>query len=103
MAHFPHLPMVLKVTPQQWNQTQDCLLRQSIHATHARTRERFSALYQVAQGLSATAVAKQLGRRLETVSGWIHLYHSKGPEAMVYKRTGGRPPFVKSSARPLHV
>ncbi|MGI9277148.1 MAG: helix-turn-helix domain-containing protein [Endozoicomonas sp.] len=91
--------MVLKVSPLQWNQTADCLLQQAIHATHARTRERFSALYQVAQGASATSVAKQLGRRLDTVTHWIHLYHSKGPEAMIYKRTGGRPPFAKLSVK----
>lgn len=93
--------MVLKVSPQQWSQTEDCLLQQSIHAAHSRTRERFSALYQVSQGASATAVAKQLGRNLDTVSNWIHLYHSKGPEALVYKRTGGRPPFAQSSAKLL--
>ena len=92
--------MVLKVSPQQWNQTADCLLQQSIHAAHPRTRERFSALYQVSQGSSATGVAKQLGRRLDTVTQWFHLYHAKGPEVMTYKRTGGRPPFAKSSVKP---
>ncbi|WP_263081564.1 helix-turn-helix domain-containing protein [Endozoicomonas sp. Mp262] len=87
--------MVLKVSPEKWNQTRDCLLQQSIHASHPRTRERFSALYQVSQGDSASNVAKQLGRRLDTVTNWIHLYHDSGPEAMIYKRTGGRPPFAK--------
>ena len=60
----------------EWNQTPECLLTQSIHAAHARTRERFSALYQVATGRSPVAVAQELGRRHDTVTGWINRYNS---------------------------
>ncbi len=87
--------MVLKVSYNQWNQTPDCLLQQSIQADHPRTRERFSALYQVATGSTAITVARKLSRHHETVTGWIHLYNSNGPEAMTYRRSGGHPPFAK--------
>ena len=83
----------------EWNQTPECLLTQSIHAAHARTRERFSALYQVATGRSPVAVAQELGRRHDTVTGWINRYNRQGPDSMTYRRTGGRPPFVRSSKR----
>jgi hypothetical protein len=26
------------------------------------------------------------------VMEWLHLYNTRGPEALVYQRTGGRPP-----------
>lgn len=86
---------MLKVLYTQWNQTPECLLALSIHAAHSRTRERFSALYQVALGRSPVAVAKGLERRHDTVTGWINRYNSGGPEAMSYRRTGGRPPFAE--------
>ena len=87
--------MTLKVSLSQWNQTPDCLLQQSIQAAHPRTRERFSALYQVAVGATAVTVARKLSRHHETVTGWIHLYNTKGPEAMTYRRSGGHPPFAR--------
>ncbi|WP_175404501.1 helix-turn-helix domain-containing protein [Endozoicomonas atrinae] len=68
---------------------------QSIQAPHTRTRERFSALYQVATGGSPVAVAKKLDRRHDTVTGWINKYNLSGPDSMVYRRTGGHPPFVE--------
>ena len=78
-----------------WDQTPECLLAQSIQASHARTRERFSALYQVVKGCSPVAVAKGLGRRHDTVTGWINKYNRNGPDSMTYRRTGGHPPFVE--------
>lgn len=86
---------MLKVHYAEWNQTPECLLTQSIHAAHTRTRERFSALYQVVKGCSPVAVARGLGRRHDTVTGWINNYNRNGPDSMVYRRTGGRPPFVE--------
>ena len=29
--------------------------------------------------------------------GWLHSYGEHGPEALLYRRTGGRPPFVQTS------
>ena len=26
--------------------------------------------------------------------GWLHAYNAHGPDALVYRRTGGRPPFA---------
>jgi len=28
---------------------------------------------------------------------WLHLYNTRGPEALAYRRTGGRPPFAPMS------
>lgn len=95
MPYFSiRIVIVLKVLYTHWNQTPECLLTQSIQAAHPRTRERFSALYQVALGRSPVAVAKGLERRHDTITGWINKYNSDGPEAMLYRRTGGHPPFA---------
>jgi len=31
------------------------------------------------------------------VMEWLHLYNTRGPEALIYQRTGGRPPFARRS------
>jgi hypothetical protein len=32
--------------------------------------------------------------------GWLHAYNEHGPEALAYRRSGGRPPFAPMSLRP---
>ena len=48
----------------------------------------------------ATRVAPHTHRHPQTVLGWVHAYNEHGPEALVYRRTGGRPPFARGSQRP---
>ena len=66
-------------------------------AAHQRTRERFLALYEVTQESCATRVAVRTQRHPQTVMEWLHLYNTRGPEALTYRRTGGRPPFAQRS------
>ena len=42
-------------------------------------------------------VAERTRRRPQTVLEWLHLYNTRGPEALTYQRTGGRPPFARRS------
>jgi transposase len=63
----------------------------AVGAVHPRSRERFLALHEIAQGDCATAVAARTGRRPQTVMDWLHTYNEHGPAALVYQRTGGRP------------
>ena len=100
--------LMLRVDCGRWGQTLDDLRRVALNAPHARTRERALALYDMAQGSCATQVAARTGRHPQTVMGWLHAYHMRGPAALAYGRTGGRPPFVpgpppvsaRSCARP---
>jgi transposase len=55
------------------------------------------ALYEICTGKNATKVGTATGRNLQTIMDWVHRYNDKGPEAMVFKQTGGHRPFVKSS------
>ena len=73
------------------------LRRLAMSASHPRTRERFLALYEITQESCATRVAAQACRHPQTVMEWLHLYNIRGPAALTYQRTGGRPPFARRS------
>src|ERR1700744_39068 len=60
------------------------------------------ALHEIARGGCASEVAERTGRHPQTVMGWLHRYNEGGPEAVRYRRTGGRPPFARRS-RPRSV
>jgi hypothetical protein len=89
---------MLSVDHVRWGQTPEDLRRLAMGAPHRRTRERFLALHEIAQGGCATRVAVRAGRHPQTVMGWLHAYSAHGPDALAYRRTGGRPPCM---GRPL--
>ena len=68
----------------------------ALSAPHPRTRERALALFDMAQGRCATQVALRTGRRAQTVMGWVHAYNERGPDALAYRRSGGRPPLYEA-------
>ncbi len=84
---------MLIVDFKKWNQTPEDLLQRSNLDPNFRTRERFSALYQMTQGISATEAATLAQRCPLTVMNWVHKYNYGGPNALEYKHTGGPPPF----------
>ncbi len=87
---------MIRVETAKWGQALDDLRYASVHAAHPRSRERFLALYLIAAGhLNATACAAHLGRQDETVLGWVHRYNERGPDALAYRRTGGRAPLLR--------
>jgi transposase len=90
---------VLRVDVSRWDQTAADLRDLALHADHPRSRERFLALHEIAQGGCATEIATRSGRHPQTVMGWVHAYHDHGPAALFYRRSGGRPPFARRSRR----
>ena len=91
---------MLRVDYGRLGQTPADLRQLALSALHPRSRERFLALHDIAQGSCATEVAERTDRRPHTVMDWLHTYNEHGPEALMYRRTGGRPPFVQRSRRP---
>lgn len=80
----------------RWGQTPEDLRRASVEAPHPRSRERFQALYLIASGrFNATSCAAHIGRQDETVLDWVHRYNARGPDALAYRRTGGRAPLLR--------
>src|SRR5215212_2794059 len=90
---------VLRVDYARWGQTPEDLRHLAVSAPHARTRERALALFDITQHRCATQVAGRTGRRAHTVMDWVHAYNAQGPDALVFRRTGGRrPPFAQIQA-----
>ena len=81
----------------KWGQTPEEIYQLSLKAAHARSRERFQALYMIGtQQINATEWAKQIGRRNQTVMEWVHKYNEQGPQSLYYQRTGGPTPLFAS-------
>ena len=91
---------MLRVDYGRWSQTLEDLRQLAMRAPHPRTRERFLALYEIAEDSCATRVASRTRRHPQTVMEWVHLYNTSGPEALAYRRTGGRRPFFAHAATP---
>jgi len=82
----------------KWGQTLSDLRKLSVEAEHARTRERFQALFMISSGqTTATQWAAVVSHTKETVLSWVHRYNEQGPAGLSYRRTGGRPPFFARS------
>src|SRR3954470_24300738 len=90
---------MLRVDYARWGGTAEDLRHLAMSAPHARTRERALALYEIAHGSCATRVAARTGRHPQTVMGWVHTYNARGPDALGFRRAGGRPPFALRSRR----
>jgi hypothetical protein len=91
---------MLRIDCARWGQTPADLRQLATRALHSRTRERFLALYEIAADSCATRVASRTRRHPQTVMEWVHLYNTRGPEALAYRRTGGRRPLFVRTATP---
>lgn len=45
----------------------------------------------IARGSCASALCKPLGRHLTTVLQWVHNFNERGPQALIYRHSGGAP------------
>lgn len=91
---------MLRPDVTKWGETLEDLRKLSVSAQHSRSRERFQALYQIGSGqTNATQWAKQIGREDQTVMGWVHLYNAEGTDALLYRHTGGRTPFLAKQSK----
>ena len=65
-----------------------------------RERERWHALWLLAQGWSANKVADLLERDAHTIGGWLAACEHGGPAALAFEQTGGPPPPSTRTPRP---
>jgi hypothetical protein len=91
---------MLRIEHDKWGQSVEDLRGVAMGAGHARTRERFMALFEIARGTeNATTWAASAGKHFQTVMSWVHAYNERGPDALVYRHTGGWPaPFSPSAS-----
>ena len=69
-------------------------------AATPRERERWHALWLLAQGWSANKVAAVLDRDGHTIGGWLAAFCEHGPTALAFEQTGGSPPPSTWLSRP---
>ncbi len=65
-----------------------------------RERERWHALWLLAQGWSANRVAEVLEREAHTIGAWLAAFAHNGPAALAFEQTGGPPPPSTRTPRP---
>lgn len=76
---------------EKWQQKAEDMQRLAVEAEHARSRERFQALYMVGSGQkNASEWAATIKRQKQTVLVWIHRYNAMGPAGIHYQSSGGR-------------
>jgi hypothetical protein len=85
---------MLKVCYKNWNHTPETLRSFALSSEHPRTRERFLALFEIAEGRkNATQISEETNRSNQTVMKWVHQYNLYGHESLTYKRTCGNLPL----------
>jgi transposase len=57
-----------------------------------RERERWHALWLLAQGWSEAQVARALERDAHTIGAWVNAFGAAGPRSLAFEQTGGSPP-----------
>src|SRR3954465_9584164 len=91
--------LVIRGDCARWGQTPEDLRHLALSAPHARTRERAWALFDITPHRCGAPVAVRTGRRAHTVMDWVHAYNQGGPDALTFRRTGGRRPFFARAAK----
>ncbi len=86
----------------RWSLTEESLTELCLLAPHPRTRERLLALRDIARGSCASALCKPMGRHLTTVLKWVHDFNAHGPQALVYRPSGGSPSHRKRLGPLIH-
>jgi hypothetical protein len=76
----------------RWELDARQLRERMYRAPTPRERERWHALWLLAQGWSANTVAELLERDAHTIGAWLAAFAQDGPAALAFEQTGGPPP-----------
>lgn len=77
---------------KQWQLDSRAAREQMYRAVTPRERERWHALWLLAQGWSAGRVADALDRDPHTIGDWLADFRRVGPVGLTFEATGGPPP-----------
>ena len=77
---------------EQWEMGVKDVHRRLILAPTSRERERWHAVWLLAQGWTASTTAEALERDPHTIGRWATAFGEGGPAALVFEQTGGPPP-----------
>ena len=77
---------------EQWKMGIRDLRRRTILPLTPRERERWQAIWLLAQGWTASATAEALERDRHTIGRWAAAFGKVGPAALIFEQSGGSPP-----------
>ena len=83
-----------------WHLDTNGAREQVYRAATPRERERWHALWLLAQGWTAAQVAKALGRDDHTIGDWLEDFRRQGPAGLAFEQSGGSPPPSTGPSRP---
>ena len=78
---------------EQWQMRVKDPRRGMILVPTPRERERWYAVWLLAQGWTASATAEALERDPYTIGRWASAFGEGGPAALIFEHTGGSPPL----------
>ena len=76
----------------KWQLDMKAVRRRMFRSPTPRERERWHALWLLAQGWSATQVAEALERDPHTIGEWLESFRQDGPSGVAFEQAGGAPP-----------
>jgi hypothetical protein len=83
----------------RWKMDAHQVRERMYRAPTPRERERWHALWLLARGWTATAVAEALERDSHTIGEWLDTFGRAGPAALAFEHTGGSPPPSRRARR----
>ena len=85
---------------ERWQLDVGEVRRRMYRAPTPRERERWHALWLLALGWTASAVAEALERDSHTIGMWVTALGTGGPTALAFEQSGGSPPPSTETSRP---
>ena len=85
---------------EHWKLDLRAIRERMYRAPTPRERERWHAVWLLAQGWSATEVAEALERDPHTVGDWLMDLRQAGPGGLTFEQTGGSPPPWERRSKP---
>ena len=83
---------------EQWQMDARDLHRRIILSPTPRERERWHAIWLLAQGWTASGTAQALGRDPNTIGRWAAASGEGGPAALIFEQSGGSPHPLRDAA-----
>ena len=84
---------------ERWRMNEAEVRRRMYRAPTPRERERWHAVWLLAQGWTAAAVGRALARDAHTVGQWAQAFAEGGPKGLVFEQTGGSPRVGRGATR----
>lgn len=85
----------------RWQMDEAAVLERVYRSPTPRERERWHALWLLAQDRTVAKVAELLRRDPHTIARWLADFAEGGPQAVAFEQTGGSPPPSEMRSRPL--